>query len=143
MASLDYIYYTSNNMELKGITRCMDEETYGDLKQKIDIECDEIRKRMENTDDDKNKQQGVLSKVLQLPNDILISDHLPIAAVFKLPNICHGNNVDAEKCECMDGVQELGRKTKKKLVKTMKTGNNNNKINNKRNNNNKINNNKS
>lgn len=101
LGSMDYIYYTANNMELKGITKSMDNESYGDLKRKIEIECDEIRKKLKDTEDDKNKQQGVLSKVLELPNEVLVSDHLPVAAVFKLPNICGDNK---EKCDCMLGV---------------------------------------
>ncbi len=44
-----------------------------------------------------------MCNALELPNDKLISDHLPIESVFSLSNICennNNNNNNVKKCEC-------------------------------------------
>ena len=128
--AMDYVYYTANNIELMAITKTLDENSYGDLKGDIEKECELIKKRMINTEEDKHKQQGVLSKVLELPNDKLVSDHLPIGVVFKLKDVCHDNNKECDKCECM-GVNggrlrgKINKNKKKKRNKLNKDGNQN------------------
>eukprot|EP01084_Bolivina_argentea_P118645 210463_1 len=116
IGAMDFIYFTCNNMKLIGITKTLNDD---ELIRNVCKGIDEMKK----CDDDKYKrQQGVLCNALELPNDKLVSDHLPIGIVIGLKSICEDNNDEVEKCGCfmqqkMTRVRNKINKNKKKKKK--------------------------
>ena len=83
VGAMDFIYFTSNGIRLKGISQTVhNKETLDELEKDVEKE-----KQAHSNDDDDNgdcKEQGILSKALCLPNDKIVSDHLPVAAIFTI-----------------------------------------------------------
>ena len=95
VGAMDFMYFTASNMEIVGISRTLNEDEA--LYRDIGIEVERIRKSVD--EESYHYQQGLLSKVLPLPNATLVSDHLPVAAVFRWKEIEHGMN-EQGKCPC-------------------------------------------
>merc|ERR1712173_529294 len=107
-----------NNLKLKGVTQTLPEE----MKEQIGwdkvmsqrIEEWKERRKMVKEDDEDQCILADYSDILNLPNQKLPSDHLPIAAVFEFVDICAERNKNEAKCRCCLAPQKPERKKKKK-----------------------------
>ena len=73
-------------MHLKGISQTVyKKETLDGLEK--DVEKDKQAHSNDDHDDGDCKEQGILSKALCFPNDKIVSDHLPVAAIFTIDTV--------------------------------------------------------
>eukprot|EP01083_Nonionella_stella_P197873 727097_1 len=100
VAAMDFIYFTSNNIRLKGISHTVNDE---EMMNRVRVEVE--REKHESNGgcrehQDQQMEQGIVTKIWRLPNDKIVSDHLPVHAVFVMMDTC--DKETRTKCDCCD-----------------------------------------
>merc|ERR1712154_729991 len=125
--SIDLMFYTDNNLQLKGVTNTLPD----DLKQEINWNETVSQRIVEWIQNDRKTnrngqyQLADYQDILQLPNQRLPSDHLPIGAIYQFDNICNANNEENKQCRCCTEILPEKNKNKIKKRKQNKFKNNN------------------
>ena len=112
--TIDMLFYTHNNFALKAVSETMDERVREAVKWD-EATAKRIREWLEK--DKKTNKNGQLhladfDSLLGLPNQQIPSDHMPIAAVFEMQNLCTARDA-SEPCACCVELKKKGKQKKK------------------------------
>eukprot|EP01083_Nonionella_stella_P183507 663398_1 len=110
--SIDFMFYTHNNMELKGITNTIPDNIRKEVRwnEMVSKRIDEWLQNDRKTNCFEQYMFADYRNILQLPNQQIPSDHFPIGCIFQFHTA--GNE------QCLDCVNQPTIKSKKKQNKS-------------------------
>jgi len=126
--SIDLLFFTADNMALKGVGTPMPEDIESDIKwtEKCTKRIEEWEESGKQTNKNGQMHLADFNDLWALPNHRVPSDHLPVCGLFEMKSLCQAQLGGNEECRCCRE-QVKKKKMSKKERKEMKRKNKQNK----------------